>query len=180
MCWCVLGWSSVLTSFTTDGQMDGWADRQSAAEMMKERSDLTDLSNRPLEFAIIRGCIGFQIIRRNSAGIYFSFKRPWTSARENRTLPGPVWVQESRFRQGFTTAEELHFWRLIQWVAGCMTPEGRLGRSGYRVSAWRFNCPLFANTCITAWSAEQCMCFFLFFSVKQVASSFKMISSCQE
>lgn len=41
---------------------------------MKERSDLTDPSNGPLEFAITRGCIGFQITKMNSAGIYFLFQ----------------------------------------------------------------------------------------------------------
>lgn len=75
---------TVLMSFTTDGWMDG----QSAAEMMKERSDLTDPSNGPLEFAIMRGCIGFQIIKLSSAGIYFCFQHPWTLARENRAVPG--------------------------------------------------------------------------------------------
>lgn len=48
-------------------------DGQSAAEMMKERSDLTVPSNGPLEFAVRRGCIGFQIIKLNSAGICLLF-----------------------------------------------------------------------------------------------------------
>lgn len=34
--------------------------------MMKEYLDLTDPSNGPLEFAIMRCCIGFQIIKWNS------------------------------------------------------------------------------------------------------------------
>lgn len=68
-------------------QMDGWIDEVSAAEMMKECLDLTDPSNGPLEFAIMRGCIGFQIIKWNSAGNFFSPDIPGPLPGWNNALP---------------------------------------------------------------------------------------------
>lgn len=58
--------------------------------MMKECLDLTDPSNGPLEFAIMRGCIGFQIIKWNSAGNFFSPDIPGPLPGSNNALPHPL------------------------------------------------------------------------------------------
>lgn len=58
--------------------------------MMKECLDLTDPSNGPLEFAIMRGCIGFQIIKWNSAGNFFSPDIPGPLPGRNNALPDPL------------------------------------------------------------------------------------------
>lgn len=49
---------------------------------MKGCFDLPDPSNAPLEFSVMRGCIGFQIIQLISAGIFF-LKHNWTFAGGN-------------------------------------------------------------------------------------------------
>lgn len=79
----ILGAITILIGFNTDG----WIDGVSAAEMMKECLDLTDPSNGPLEFAIMRGCIGFQIIKWNSAGNFFSLDIPGPLPGWNNALP---------------------------------------------------------------------------------------------
>lgn len=78
-----------------DGQLHRWC----TAEMMNLCSDLTDPSNGPLEFAVMRGCIGFQIIKLNSAGIFFCFKDPWIMLGKNNTVPSVL--------------------KCERWIAGC-------------------------------------------------------------
>lgn len=106
----------------TDGRMGG----QSVAEIMKARSDLTDPSNGPLEFSIMRGCIRFQIIKLNSAGIYFCFKHPWTLSRENRAAPGPVCMWEA-LPSGFCDGRGIAVSTLDSVSSGMHDSRGMLG-----------------------------------------------------